>query len=712
MDIFELKNRLTSALLCSGGIGVLLFASPVNQLAPYFVAGSGGFIVATGYILNESEKLLQRKTARYESEIQLARNTANSATKLLVDKHDELTKTLEALKEAYREYDDLGDSHDDLEDQIRDLKEELSSIKKINRESIIETLKDSLSELIDGVTRLVPYLIKKYQTSTDWDNLLAELRTEAHELLTQIQALREDCDSTNDQIISMALALQHEIFTKGNSLKAKCYREIINHFERQLQNLIPVDQHSSEIETLKQQIVKLKDYYSGNLKSVQNEFSQVADSVVVAYKQDFKEVIDSGTSQIQEIEYLQSEIISLNNRIKELSKPLRFPGLSEQARVGNAIIDYYSRLGYTLDAIDWTTLDTGYRLMFHTSRNGSRFISTDLLNDGDNSAKLKEVSASLNSPKFEQADRASYFSLTVQTRHKIKTSADDIGKLWLPSTQFPQLAKNWTRVRLTGGSESGKSPTAENIAVCILQLRSGVAKLFNPQHNSSKNYWSIPVVGTSHNDSENAIAKLAKLVDLRSTGQESRDTFELYIFDEIDSTMSHTHGKKSDIGNNIKFIIKQASHQNLGAIFIGQNANVTNYPGLDRSDWNNAINVHIGANCYDGITNSNLFTSEEQNKLKTTADKLTEYCQSKNDELGLDCTNPQAYRFAMVIEPGKKPYFIELPNFGKYTYDIVQSVETNDLKCPDCGSTAVKKNGRVNGQQRFKCNDCNKNWVM
>jgi hypothetical protein len=385
--------------------------------------------------------------------------------------------------------------------------------------------------------------------------------------------------------------------------------------------------------------------------------------------------------------------------------------LSEQARVGNAIIDYYSRLGYTLDAIDWQSTETGYKLMFHTSRNGSRFISTDLLNDGDSSAKLKEVSAALNNPKFEQGDRASYFSLTIQTRHKIKTSADDIGKLWLSSDKFPQLAKNWTRVRLTGGSESGKSPTAENIAVCILQSRPGVAKLFNPQHNSSKNYWSIPVCGTSHNDSENAINKLAKLVDLRSSGQESRDTFELYIFDEIDSTMSHTHNKKSDIGNNIKFIIKQASHQNLGAIFIGQNANVTNYPGLDRSDWNNAINIHIGANCYDGITNSNLFTSEEQNKLKTTADKLTEYCQSKNDELGLDRTNPQAYRFAMVIEPGKKPYFIELPNFGKYTYDTVQSVETNDLRCPSCNSLNVKKNGKASSQQRFKCNDCNKNWL-
>ena len=112
------------------------------------------------------------------------------------------------------------------------------------------------------------------------------------------------------------------------------------------------------------------------------------------------------------------------------------------------------------------------------------------------------------------------------------------------------------------------------------------------------------------------------------------------------------------------------------------------------------------------LLTSNLFTSEEQNKLKTTADKLTEYCQSKNDELGLDCTNPQAYRFAMVIEPGKKPYFIELPNFGKYTYDLISSTKSTELTCPECDSRSIKRNGKTEGKQKFKCNDCNKNWVM
>jgi hypothetical protein len=211
-------------------------------------------------------------------------------------------------------------------------------------------------------------------------------------------------------------------------------------------------------------------------------------------------------------------------------------------------------------------------------------------------------------------------------------------------------------------------------------------------------------VGTSHNDSENGIAELAKKVDLRSS-------FELYIFDEIDSTMSHTKGKKSAIGSNVNFIIKQASHQNLGAIFIGQNANVSEYPGMDRSDWNSAVNIHIGANAYDAISNSNQFTAEEQGKLKAAADKLTGYCQTKNDELGLDRTNPQAFRFALVLEPGKKPYFIELPSFGRYAHDMIQPAETNDLKCPDCNSVNIKKNGKLNDHQRFKCNDCSKNWT-
>ena len=168
---------------------------------------------------------------------------------------------------------------------------------------------------------------------------------------------------------------------------------------------------------------------------------------------------------------------------------------------------------------------------------------------------------------------------------------------------------------------------------------------------------------------------------------------------------------------------------------------------MDRSDWNSAVNVHIGANAYDAIQNSNRFTSDETARLKQIADKITEFCHDKNNELGLEKTNPQAYRFALVIEPDKKPFFIELPAFGTYTYDLLQQQQqitpalvmatpdhnSQALKplqigntsgaaiepqsgyvgsnCPGCNSTNRKKDGKYQGRQRYQCKDCGKRYT-
>ncbi len=169
---------------------------------------------------------------------------------------------------------------------------------------------------------------------------------------------------------------------------------------------------------------------------------------------------------------------------------------------------------------------------------------------------------------------------------------------------------------------------------------------------------------------------------------------------------------------------------------------------MDRSDWNSAVNVHIGANAYDAIQNSNRFTSDEVTKLKQTADKITEFCHDKNTELGLEKTDPNAYRFALVVEPNKKPYFIELPAFGTYTFDQLQQrqpstpdVETAtpdtstqslealksgissasllDIQsgyvgsgCPGCGSTNRVKAGKYQGRQRYQCKECEKRYTV
>jgi len=705
MDFQALRNSFIIGSLSTSFGGLVLLATPYSQFSQFLIATGLGSLAASNLAIENCSNIASRKIGKKQGEITSLQSEVKNFADLLIAKHETFSNLSLDYEELEHFNKTLETDLENLRTQLNSTQYQLQNTQQLNLSSAIDTLNESLTEVTQQVNNLIPYLVKKYKL--DVKDLLNQYHSEVKEIQAQIKVLAGKSNLANDELISGCLAVQHEIILKGSSMRAKLYKLAIDDLQMKLCTSIPMTLHNEKL-------LEVKTFYLGNIKSIQQEFGQVADSCINAYKQDFSEVVNDGLTQSQELEQAQKQINNLQNKLSELSKPLKFPGLSEQSRVGNAIIDFYSRLGYTLDAIDWSSTETGYKLMFHTSRNGSRFISTDLLNDGDNPAKLKEVSASLNTPKFENSDRSSYFSLTIHTRHKIKTSSEDVARLWVSSNQFPQLARNWTRLRLTGGSESGKSPTAENIAVCILQSRPGTAKLFNPQHNSSKNYWTIPVVGETHNDSERGIAELAKKVDLRSTGQENREQFELYIFDEIDSTMSHTKGKKSAIGDNVNFAIKQASHQNLGCIFIGQNANVSEYPGMDRSDWNSAVNIHIGSNSYDAITNSNKFTSEEQSRLKATADKLTEYCEGKNEELGLGRTHPQAYRFALVIEPAKSPYFVELPSFGKYTYDLVavdNSTTTSDLACPSCGSNDVKKNGKVGKNQRYKCNNCNRNWV-
>jgi len=118
---------------------------------------------------------------------------------------------------------------------------------------------------------------------------------------------------------------------------------------------------------------------------------------------------------------------------------------------------------------------------------------------------------------------------------------------------------------------------------------------------------------------------------------------------------------------------------------------------MDRSDWNSAVSVHIGSNAFDAIANTNQLPKDEVDRLKLQAEKLGEFCAAKNLELGLDFTNPQAYRFALIVGDGK-PYFVELPSFGSYTYDMVESA----LRCPKCQSL----NHIGHGGNRRKCKDC------
>ena len=125
-------------------------------------------------------------------------------------------------------------------------------------------------------------------------------------------------------------------------------------------------------------------------------------------------------------------------------------------------------------------------------------------------------------------------------------------------------------MRITGGSESGKSPTAENVICAILAQTVGACDFYDPMFESVKNHRSIPATGRSHADSVQGLkAYQAKMESIPS------NSLYLAWFDEIDTTLDENPKSSSDL----KAVLKQSSHKNSGLVITGQNANVRNLKG-------------------------------------------------------------------------------------------------------------------------------------
>jgi predicted RNA-binding Zn-ribbon protein involved in translation (DUF1610 family) len=734
-------------VLSLGGVilsGILLF-TPVRAVG-YIGIGSGMGAFAASVVTRKKHLQvanrcidalnIEHKASLLNKEDEIAILTSKNAE--LGDQIKNAQADIDRLPRLAERIEFLAHQNQLKTQQVEQVTEELDRLISLARTAVEESLDEwetKLSSLVDtkkdqypklaerlnallseGQGKLADYGLKLAQTPSKWDSL--------GDLLSLYYCLNDDLANVKTKIIQAIAKLTNQ----QTQLELQEVESILE--EWQTANLVP----RASLEHI------IKNYQAA-LNEFRLDFSNRFDAT-----HQFALALEGQTQEDDKfVQGILAKMKELEIKIHSLSKPITYRSATRtDMRIANIVIGYFERLGIILDRAGSDYRGYEATLEFIPDRTGRLVLASEL---NEHSERLQGLTHVLNKPGFKLDGETGLMTLLVRWGNKPKADINDISKLWVPAAKFEQTVKGWSRVRLTGGSESGKSPTAENLAIAILKHRAGIPKLYNPQYDSVKNYWTIPVVGTSHSDSEKGIASLAAQVDLRANGHQTRDEFELAIFDEVDSTMSHTKGKKSIIGGNVNFIIKQASHQNLGAIFIGQNANVSEYPGMDRSDWNSAVNVHIGANAYDAITNSNRFTAEEVNKLKQTADKITEFCHDRNTELGLEKTDPQAYRFALVVEPNKKPYFIELPAFGTYTFDQLQQRQqaaldvepttpdntTQSLEClknrsstgaamepqsgyvgsscPSCNSTNRKKDGKYQGRQRYQCKDCGKRYT-
>lgn len=188
------------------------------------------------------------------------------------------------------------------------------------------------------------------------------------------------------------------------------------------------------------------------------------------------------------------------------------------------------------------------------------------------------------------------------------------------------------RFRISGGSEAGKSPTAKNIALALADKYQVTPILSNPQSYSNKNYWGdrFDVEAKTHPEQYELILSVAQEVIDR--GEKSGEKpYRVYVFDELDSTVAFLDVKEQrKLKAAILMIIKQASHQNICVLFLGQTSAANLLPGTTKSDWMSLVTVAIGSTGYDAISKSPALTSKRKTELTERYETMMRKAQTHN----------------------------------------------------------------------------------
>jgi len=689
----SLKYQIITVVLAVGS-AIVLFV-PIKQFKPFKSAAS--------YLMSAS--IVSFITTRHSM-----RDVLDDVEKLEGEHKDDIDKLerkiiritddkLELTEKIVRLNTEIEDLKTDNANQLEALQanlERLQQFSEYKHHSAHSIVEDCYLTAMKKCVLFVATLERNYPECVDkLEPIKLEIEAKKERYTNKISEYNSIQDM--GELINKGLELQELMVCQCIELRCAAQWVIVKHLEETVNELteittesVPFDKYAECLELIKlkaeERITKEQQQRIGDLQSIAQEYTVVINGHKVNYDNDMTDAIETAKFAVRKLEVTESELQDALEQLAETKKPLQFSGDFTPARMGNAVsMYYYNRYRVLLDALHWEETETGIKIIYSIRRNPG--LDEPQINADDSLAQTAAFCNALHGtkPTWEFNRQFSHLTLTVNHRRIVKLR-NELPRGVKTADKFLATVRNWRRVRITGGSESGKSPTAENLVCAITTLNNGTCDFYDPMFDSVKNYRTIPAKGRSHADSVQGLKDYqAKMQSIPS------DSLYLAWFDEIDTTLDENPKSASDL----KAVLKQSSHKNSGLIITGQNANVRNLKGgFDRSDMNNFICLHIGDNYRDAIANSHLSESEKANLMKT-GDALTDYCVAKNDEDGLDHTDPSAYRFALILEPNKKGYFMILPEFGEYVWQPTEATEAIDTDEPteatDAPSVTVRK---------------------
>lgn len=443
-----------------------------------------------------------------------------------------------------------------------------------------------------------------------------------------------------------------------------------------------------------------------------SEFSELSDAINNGIPSAFDSLLDAR----------DQELMRLSGHLSQLMKPHYFDEIGEFIRPNRLIQTLWdSEQPLCLDASEIVPYsdNTGFDVFFSLRDRKIRGQATiEALNDRGN--EFSVLCGTIKDLKFEY-DRTNPHRIktTMVFRKPGKTdSKATIDKLWIPADQFaakvPKLLKK-PMTRVMGSTGEGKGIFVNLLlAIESNQPTPCLTRLHDPMDNSEEDYWNIPKISKGAAQSTKAVKAFGAEFEQRLENGTSHPR-TLDIFDEVDILAD----RDSSINKLLLNCSKGMRHNGMRACLIGQSPSVGK-KGLEWADLDNFNCVYFGTSMITAIDKTPALDSKKEG-LRKEHDKLKDYCDQQNEELGLEGWNE--YRTGLIVTGGRA-YFFELPNADSIVCDwdkLTQQPETepetvkpvkSNFDCPECNSKDTKdRSGRkklANQLTRYYrvCSDC------
>lgn len=542
---------------------------------------------------------------------------------------------------------------------------------------------------------------QKQQWKQKFDSIIAQHNQECEQLHNQIAVIERQNIEYKARFDTVDEVAKLRAEKEASELK-----DAIAHLQKVF------DQKMTEYQQLASLYNAMKDEDEAKLRELHGKFKYLSGEGFQEVDQEFK----------AELSDRDRMLLAASARIKELEAPQLFDEIGEFVRANRLIKALWeSEKPICLDASEIVPYSdgTGFDVYFSLRDRRIRGQATiDALNHQGN--EFSVLCGCIKDLKFEY-DRVN--------PHRIKTamvfrkpartdSKATIDKLWIPADQFaakvPKLLKKpMTRIMASTGEGKG---IFMNLLLAIEANQSALAfvRLHDPMDGSEEDYWNIPKASKGAKQSLKAAKEFIAEFNRRSeNGIAHPRTID--IFEEVDILAD----QDSSLNKSMLVCSKGMRHNGMKAYLSGQSPSAGK-KGLEWADFDNFNCVYFGTAIVTAIDKTPALEMKKE-ALKKEHEKLKDYCDRQNEELGLEGWNE--YRVGLIVTGGKA-YFFELPNADSIVCDwskltqqsteateILEPVKSN-FDCPKCDSSNTKdRSGRKKLANRLTryyrvCNDC------